>query len=155
MSVDVYSPQIGSRWQTKAWIWSESKGESRRVLGSLQEYGWRVTYRSRKDSKQLHHQPSLAWATAHKSWKSGAYCTAYGQVDRLEGVLSRRLSWSEPLPGMFVSLFPLGSLLLLSCWPHQCFFQALGLFSLLHSLVCQRAALSSIYFLYTCEEGGA
>lgn len=68
---------------------------------------------------------------------SGAYCTACGKFSRLEGVLSGWLSWSEPFLAKFMSLFLLGTLLLLGCFfnayhidmiePYQNFFQATGL----------------------------
>ena len=71
-----------------------------------------VTYRSRNDSDCCISKTHSS--TAHtQSWERGAGCTACRQLNRLESVLSRFLSWSEPLlPGIWAGVF---------------FFQAAGL----------------------------
>ena len=38
-----------------------------------------------------------------QSWEPGAHRTALGKLDSLEGVLSRHLSWFEPLRGSSAS----------------------------------------------------
>ena len=57
-------------------------------------------YRRRNGSKTATWpKPIPAWVTAYKIWKPEAHCTACRQLNCLESVLSRCLSWSKPLPG--------------------------------------------------------
>lgn len=64
--------------------------------------------RNRNDLKAaVSLKPTPVWVTAHKCWKTRAYCTACRKLTRLEIVLSRWLCWSEPL--LHRCLFPLGN----------------------------------------------
>lgn len=70
----------------------------------LQEYGWGITYGNRNDSKTaVSTKPTLPWVTVHNSWKPGAHCTVWRQLNRLESILSKLL-WSKPLPGSWSGL---------------------------------------------------
>lgn len=69
------------------------------------------------------------WVTAHKSWESGAHCTACRWLNRWKSVFSKWLRWSKPLPGRWSGL------------------------SILCCLSCLRAILFSLYCL--CGEEGA
>ena len=60
------------------------------VRGYLQEQKWL------KDSCITKAHPSMG--DSSQSWEPGAHCTACRQLNRLESVLSRCLSWSKLLP---------------------------------------------------------
>lgn len=60
-------------------------GEPMSFISYLQKYGWRITGRSRNESKITQH-PNPIWVTAHKSRKPGAHCPT-----------CRQFCWSEPL----------------------------------------------------------
>lgn len=66
--------------------------------GYLQDYGWGVTYRSRKDSRQLH-QPMAtpAQGTTHNAGSLKPTAQPCRQLNRLESELSRCLHCSKPL----------------------------------------------------------
>jgi hypothetical protein len=82
---------------TKIQIQPKSNSVNREFYwGWLQECGWGATYRSRNDSRiTVSPNPTPIWVT-HKSWQSGAHCTAGGQFNKLKSVLSLWLCCSEP-----------------------------------------------------------
>jgi hypothetical protein len=58
-----------------------------------------AAYQSRNDSKTAAlAKPAPTWVPAHKSWSPGTHCPGCRHLNRLEGVFSKWLSWSVPLP---------------------------------------------------------
>lgn len=99
----IYSLQVGSRWQGKIQIplkcQSPAWWTNGFCWGSLQEYGWGVTYRCIKDSRSAASpKPTLVWVTVYKTWGNWMHCTTAGSSTG-GGVLPRCPRWSEPLPG--------------------------------------------------------
>lgn len=91
---NIYSPNgynWGSAWWTNEFCWLLTW-----IKVHLQEQKWI------KDGCITKAHP--AWMAAHKSWKPGAPYTACRQLNRLASPISRKFSWSEPLPGSLTDL---------------------------------------------------
>lgn len=121
----VCSSQIRSPWQDKIPTPSKSDMVSQWVLfrlltrvwvrGYLQEYGWRVTYRSmgeellrgaERTQRHWHHQFHPAWVTPHKTWELWEYCTACRQ----------RWKVSFPATSLGPNISQVTGWFLVSCW---------------------------------------
>lgn len=106
----------------------------------------RVTYRSRNESNSSYHQsPPLRWATACRTWKHGAHCTA-----------SRHSAdWLWSFPGGWVGLTSSKQLAPLVFASSRRFIWSLVLLSCLAAPYFYKAAWLVWGVLYTLEEGGA
>jgi hypothetical protein len=65
-----------------------------------------ISYRGRNDSRRVvsPNPTKRVISPDSQNWESGAHCTAYRQVNRLESGLPQWFSWSEPLPVSSVGL---------------------------------------------------
>lgn len=130
----VYSPQIGSLWQTKVQISSKSN----LVFWGhyLWKYCWRITNRSIYKSKKsaLPKLPQAQMTTDNNS-RPGEY---YKPINSLENANSKWLTWSGSIPGSLAGF---------------CLFHAAHLFFLLLAfserfhghVACPRNSLSSLH----------
>lgn len=88
----IYSPQIGSPWPAKVQMPPKSTS-----VNSKFHLGW-LTRMWVRGFLQKQKWLTAAFTKAHLSLgEPGAHCTARGQLNWMERVLSKWLSWSKPL----------------------------------------------------------
>lgn len=119
----IYSPQTENQWRSKVRRLPDSNWwTSELYWGYVQGCGWEVTYRSRNESRQLHHQ------SQHQYWWQ---LTKAGNPEHTVQPAGNSSSWRASFPGGSIGLN-----LLQRAWPF--------LKSLLGSLLCLKSLVSVI-----------